>query len=228
MTFTAKRALTIGLPVIAGVVFLYFYLRKSGKEKKYVPEQKPEKAKENPAKEPAPVNQSSGYPLKNGVYNSSLVAELQTILNGAGAKLTVDGDFGPKTESALQTYYGKKQIDSGNDFNAFKLKVQSAGDVNVNTSRAQQIINSYKSGSNTQVYTTAETTGQVAIVNTDKSYFFTGETLPFPKLLAFAHDKFVPKGMGSNGYLIAEYDQQNTFGNTTYTLFVNPNALAVK
>ena len=47
--------------------------------------------------------------LRNGSTGDSVIA-LQRLLNGNGARLAVDGDFGSKTESALKTFQKKKSI----------------------------------------------------------------------------------------------------------------------
>ena len=48
--------------------------------------------------------------LSVGAEGNSVIA-LQRLLNGNGAKLAVDGDFGSKTLSAVKTLQKKKNID---------------------------------------------------------------------------------------------------------------------
>lgn len=54
------------------------------------------------------------FPLKKGVYDSEEVKHLQRFLNanrnGLTASLTVDGDFGPLTESVCYNVLGVKEV----------------------------------------------------------------------------------------------------------------------
>lgn len=68
------------------------------------------KAKASPVSEAAAIANESVFPLKNGVMNSQNVAALQKHLNGKGANLEVDGDFGALTEAALMKYYNTKEF----------------------------------------------------------------------------------------------------------------------
>ena len=228
MTLRTKRALQIGLPIMAGAIFLFFYLRKSAKKAPYEPEDNPGKAKKTPEKEPTPavISQSNAYPLKNGVYNSALVSQLQKILNSKGASLTVDGDFGPKTEAALLKYYGKKQIDDVADFNKFKIQVPGAQLINTKTAKAQLIVSNYKKSSFSEIFCTMDT--QVTVVEQSGSgYVLTRNNISFNKLQAFNHDRFVPLGVSATGDLVAKYIS-SWIGVQTYIVYADPEALSVK
>jgi peptidoglycan hydrolase-like protein with peptidoglycan-binding domain len=56
---------------------------------------------------PAPIDLRSSscpYSMTQGLYNSGCVTELQNLLNARGAKLVVDGDFGPLTLAAVKAF----------------------------------------------------------------------------------------------------------------------------
>ncbi|MDG4792708.1 peptidoglycan-binding protein [Micromonospora sp. WMMD1082] len=61
--------------------------------------------KPQPAPKPAPkpVTKLGSRQLKRGMSGDD-VRELQTMLNARGAKLAVDGEFGPKTENAVKAF----------------------------------------------------------------------------------------------------------------------------
>lgn len=223
-----KKALYIALPLILGTAFLIWYLTKNKKKGNYIPEEKPEKAKKDIAKEPSPavINVSNSYPLKNGVFNSALVSQLQKILNSKGAALTVDGDFGPKTEAALLKYYGKKQIDNAADFNIFKTQVPSTQLINTKTAKAQLIINTYRKSALTEIYCTVNT--QLTVVEpAGNSYVLTQKNINFNKLQAFDHDRFVPVSVAPTGDLVVKYISA-WLGGETFMGYADPEAFAVK
>jgi peptidoglycan hydrolase-like protein with peptidoglycan-binding domain len=61
---------------------------------------------------PAPVNLNSGSCPANIVrgQRSGCVTELQSLLNHHGGDLSVDGDFGPATESAVRSFQAEKGL----------------------------------------------------------------------------------------------------------------------
>ena len=228
MTPKTKKIILIALPLMLGTGFLIWYLTRKKSTGAYIPEIAPEKAKVKPKSEPKPaeIKASNAYPLKNGVYNSALVAQLQKILNSKGAKLVVDGDFGAKTEAALLKYYGKKQIDSATDLNAFKAQVQTPQLVNTQISKAQVVINEYTKSQFSQVYCTMDTQAEVVIP--DGNYYrMQQQTIKFSKLQSFDHERFIPLGVAPTGELVVKY-LSAWLGGETYTIFVDPDALAVK
>lgn len=225
----ATKIILYSLPLIAGAGFLVWYLRKNGKKSNFIPEENPAKAKQQPAKEPTPtvISTSSSYPLKNGVFNSALVAQLQVILNGKGASLTVDGDFGPKTEAALLKYYGKKQIDSAADFNNFRTLTTNNMLVNTKTAKAQVILTAYKKSPVSEVYCTMNTELTVVVKDGSGNYVVTNNTIKLEKLSSFPHERLVPIAITNAGDLRGEYTT-SWIGGQTYSVFMDPSAFAVK
>lgn len=216
---------TLPLLLMGGIAYA-FIRKKQGIKNLTVHDYTPPKAS-NPTVEPTAntIATTNVYPLKSG-SKGAMVVELQQILNGSGAGLTVDGKFGPKTQAALQKAYGKTQIDSAADYNNFKAKTQSQADKNTSYSRAITLLNAYNQNPAGSIYTTLETTMRVIIVNSDNTYTDSGQTITFDKLDLFPRERFVPKAASTNGELRAEYT--TPFIPVTFAVLANPSALAVK
>jgi peptidoglycan hydrolase-like protein with peptidoglycan-binding domain len=75
------------------------------------------------------------------------VKSLQALLNSAGASpvLVIDGLFGSKTLAALQSIYGKTQIDSADDLNNLKKIVSNQSMKSSNLDWAWKLIDAYNS-----------------------------------------------------------------------------------
>jgi hypothetical protein len=114
MTKTTKVAL-FSLPILAGLYLIYRQLRHT--------KTTPSVLSVNPVtdKLQSISSEKCDYPLKKGVYNCNKVAQLQSLLNAfeqdfPNKPLIVDGDFGTKTEQALQSVWGTKSIDTESQF----------------------------------------------------------------------------------------------------------------
>lgn len=115
MTKTTKVAL-FSLPILVGLYLIYRQLRPHTKTT-------PSVLKVNPITNTLQSisSEKCDYPLKKGVYNCNKVAQLQSLLNAfeqnfPNKPLIVDGDFGTKTEQALQSVWGTKSIDTESQF----------------------------------------------------------------------------------------------------------------
>ncbi len=86
----------------------------------------------------------SVFPIKSGSRGDA-VKTLQTLLNSAGAGLSVDGIFGTKTQAALVKIYGKTQIDSQTDLNSLKNTLSEQSVVASNLDWAWQLVDAYNS-----------------------------------------------------------------------------------
>jgi hypothetical protein len=114
MTKTTKVAL-FSLPILAGLYLIYTQLRRN--------KTKPSVLSVNPVTNTLQSisSEKCDYPLQFGVYNCNKVAQLQSLLNAfeqdfPNKPLVQDGDFGAKTEKALQSVWGKKSIQTEAEF----------------------------------------------------------------------------------------------------------------
>ena len=115
-----QKAAIIGVPLIIGGYLIYRQLRKPKPNGiSDIPSPLPSPS---PSPSPSSPSPSSTFPLKKGSKNS-VVATLQGLLNTSNLvdpKLSVDKDFGSKTEAALMKVYNKKQIDNQADLDALR------------------------------------------------------------------------------------------------------------
>ncbi len=88
---------------------------------------------------------SSVYPLKKG-SNNDTVKTLQSILNSAGQSLVVDGIFGSKTQAALQSVYGKTQIDNAADLDVLRNQIKSSSQGASNLDWGFTLVDDYNKG----------------------------------------------------------------------------------
>lgn len=92
----------------------------------------------------------SSFPLKKGSKNS-VVGTVQALLNTDGEHLTVDNNFGSKTESALLKVFGKKTIDNQADLDKLRAKLATANQASANLDWGWQMIAAATNPSNTQL-----------------------------------------------------------------------------
>lgn len=115
---TAKVAL-FSIPILVGIYLIYKQFRKPS-DKPYTPPPTP-KPPIVPVRTPVQTNSGCDYPLKKGVYNCDLVAQVQWALNHIPSTsytttsnlvkyrpLAEDGDFGPKTQAVLNDFWGSQ------------------------------------------------------------------------------------------------------------------------
>jgi hypothetical protein len=144
MNKKSKMAIIFGVPVLVGLYFIYKQFAKpKGKDVIDTPPPKKEEPNPNPTKP-----ESSNFPLKKGSKNS-MVGTLQTLLNTSSLvtiKLDPDNNFGSKTEGALVTVYGKKQIDNAADLDALRKKLSTNNSKASNLDWAWQLIEAQESG----------------------------------------------------------------------------------
>lgn len=125
-TKNKKIILWVGIPVTLGLYFIYLQIKRGNTKK--VSTNTLEKLKEEVNTTPVSTASSNSsncsYPIKKGSGSSApckVVSLLQSALNASPKKfpnkpLAVDGDFGSKTEAALQAVYNKSTIDNAADF----------------------------------------------------------------------------------------------------------------
>lgn len=221
MNKTNKKIL-VALPLIAGSAYLVYYFWKRNKNlKENTPLINPPAV---PKKEQqyVPAAESKVYPLKRG-SKGALVRELQVILGFTGKNL--DGAFGPITEKALISAYGKSQIANAADFAAFKNKVQSAKITATKSSRAVQLLNDYNANSQLRVFTTMATHCEVIMVDNNNSYTLTGKNITFKQGEVFTRERMVLKAVASNGYVRAQYT--TLFNFAKFDILINPENISL-
>lgn len=103
-----KLLIPIILVLIAVALAVYFFIIKKKNDANNLLMQK-----DSPPPAPVTATESNLFPLKKGSKNN-LVTNVQKFLNWKfKADLTVDGDFGPKTETAVIKFLKVKTISQG-------------------------------------------------------------------------------------------------------------------
>jgi hypothetical protein len=138
-----KIGLLLGVPILIGGYLIWKQFSKpSAGSKQDVPPPSPKDSKttKNPAA-------ASDFPLVKGMPKNDNVKSLQALLNSAGASpvLVIDGLFGNKTLAALQSIYGKNQIDSSDDLDNLKGIVTNKSAKSSNLDWAWKLIDAYNS-----------------------------------------------------------------------------------
>jgi len=142
-----QKAAIIGVPLIIGGYLIYRQLRKpkpNGISDIPSPNQNTSNTNTNNTNN---TNTNSGgiastFPLKKGSKNST-VGTLQGLLNTSNLidpKLSVDKDFGSKTEAALIKVYNKKQIDNQADLDALRSYLSQQSVLSSNLDWAWQLV----------------------------------------------------------------------------------------
>jgi hypothetical protein len=139
MNVKTKRVLLMAGPLLVGLGAIAWINRKGAKSSG--PAVVAGSKDESTAVTKKPATAPSGFPLALGVYNSDKVKELQKALGLAVADQ--DGDFGPKTQTALVAFAGVSQVDSQAQLDQIKNK---AANLSTSTSRALQILASFQKG----------------------------------------------------------------------------------
>jgi hypothetical protein len=140
-----KIGLLLGVPILIGGYLIWKQFSKpSAGSKQDVPPPSPKDSKKT-TKNPAAA---SDFPLVKGMPKNDNVKSLQALLNSAGASpvLVIDGLFGSKTLAALQSIYGKNQIDSSDDLDNLKGIVANKSAKSSNLDWAWKLIDAYNSG----------------------------------------------------------------------------------
>ncbi len=148
----ALKYVLIAVPVLAGGAVIYWQVKKyKVPAKKQIPPISGNTViGEGPSAVIVPVSGSGStsspaptgctFPLKRGSYNNQCVGQLQKALS-----ITIDNDFGSKTEAALLAQTGKTQIASASELAAVlnqlsqKVAIQYFNTANL----AQKIISDY-------------------------------------------------------------------------------------
>jgi hypothetical protein len=148
MTKKTKSILLFGVPLVIGAYLIYTQLKGSGTR---------DVANGGNGNggggstgggntNPAP----SSFPLKKGSKNT-VVGTVQALLNSAGETLTVDNNFGSKTEAALLKVFGKKTIDNQADLDRLRAKIATASQTSSNLDWGWKLIDAAANPANTKL-----------------------------------------------------------------------------
>lgn len=228
MTKTQKGIL-IALPIVLGVGFLIWYLRKGKNAGIGI-----EKTPADPTTDVTVIPNANGgykpivqqyFPLKKGSKGEK-VKELQRALiavdPGALPKYGVDGDFGSETEAAVQKYLGKKSVDSQEDLNKIlAVKATQAAQALENAANANRsklagvLVNAYKANpANLDFYAIWDTQVNMGTVTSDGRQVggttvvkTTGQKLPLTRNAKFtiSSNGFIQAVDGNNFYYFSPY-----------------------
>lgn len=145
MKFNFKKNWYYLIPVAIGGYLIYRQFSKKNDPKADAPNPNP---LVNNVVVPIPT---SDFPLKRGSKNNtvgSLQALLNTALKSQGKELlVVDNDFGPKTEIALNSIYGKNSVANQTDFDALKNQLSKSNEDSANISWGWKLQDAYNSNS---------------------------------------------------------------------------------
>lgn len=141
-----KKLIWYSLPILVGGFLIYKQFSKGKRRGEDVP-LPPPPTPPSPNQSPRPTSE---YPLARGSKNG-LVGSLQSLLNTAlqckgMALLTVDDNFGGKTESALKTLTGKTSVGSSSEFEAVKKQLGSICSLSGNLDWAWKLIEAQDTG----------------------------------------------------------------------------------
>jgi hypothetical protein len=125
----------------------------------------------------------TSFPIKKGARGSE-VEKIQAAINKkCGAGLTTDGDFGPRTESALLSCYNTKEVSSAL-FTQMGFDLGGSPAVPTGFSRGNKV---YLKGSSAGIYSFPEAKGQWIVGNVTKSILGTN---PFGTWVGKANSSF--------------------------------------
>ena len=134
ITKKTKSILLFGVPLAIGAYLIYSQLKSSG-NRDVANGGGVGSTGGGGNTNPAP----SSFPLKKGSKNT-VVGTVQALLNSAGETLTVDNNFGSKTEAALLKVFGKKTIDNQADLDRLRAKIATASQTGTNLDYGWQLI----------------------------------------------------------------------------------------
>jgi hypothetical protein len=140
------QIIIFSVPILVGLYLIY---KQFSNSKKSAPTADANNPSENTNSTTNP------YPLKKGSKNSN-VSSLQSLLNTAltcqnQTLLVVDGNFGAKTEAALNTYFGKKSVENDGEFSLLQSKLSALCSLSKNLNRAWDLVDKQNSGGNSSM-----------------------------------------------------------------------------
>jgi len=176
MTKKTKSILLFGVPLAIGAYLIYSQLKGSGTRDVPNGGNGGGSTGGGGNTNPAP----SSFPLKKGSKNA-VVGTVQALLNTAGEHLTVDNNFGSKTEAALLRVFGKKTIDNQADLDALRARLATAHQSSANLDWGWQLIAASGIASNTQLMVKKPVTLQQVKKNFLNQWVYNNKVLNLPK-----------------------------------------------
>jgi hypothetical protein len=221
MNKKAKNAIIFGIPVLVGLYFIYKQFTKpKSNDKRDTP---PPPPKEDPVVDPYV---KSDFPLKKGSKNGT-VGTLQNLLNTSDLvtiKLNPDNDFGTKTEGALLTVYGKKQIDSAADLNVLRKNLSTTSEKSSNLDWAWKLIEAQ----NSNRFSNLNVSSPINLISINKNFQGiwkpTGKQITLPPRKYSLND-YVLKSALTDGTLRIEVNKGDLAG--MYTTPVGANLSSI-
>lgn len=198
MNESTKKILLIGLPLLAGGALIYI-LNKKRRSPLY---------EQPPATDlGTSVIKTGAFPLKKGSKGEA-VRELQRILNYKGANLQVDGDWGPKTDAAVQQFLGTTTV-TEQQFNQlsadYRAQTTQAVTTGTKSVRSINLIAQWNSNPGVKFVAIKDFSAPIVTIDYAKKTFSTGKYLNIKNGQVLSRSEFSPQDVAANGMLIMKY-----------------------